>query len=517
MEISNRDIDYLVVGSGIAGLVFAALMSKSGKHVVVLEAHEFAGGYGHTFQLGKSAKFNAQLHYVWNCGKGETVHNILTKLGLATKVTFEKMNPDGFDHMVIPGYSMKIPSGSKELVNRLCSLFPEDRDSIQKFVTTVNAVAAGLDVLASKPTFAKIARDGVSAIRALSYLNATLQDVFDKHRLPLEVQSLLASQWPDFLLPPKALSFCAWVMLFTGYQRGAYYPTRHFEFVIDSLVESIQENGSKVLTQHEVTEFLNRGRVVQGVRVKDLQTDRIFEIRGSNVVCNMDPQKAARMIGIDKFKKSIRRRLSYDYSPSNFMIYCAVEGLDLAEFGFGKWNTFHSGHSDINESFKAMYQDHDYSNPSFAITTPGFMTDDTSDRPRGQQIIELLTVADYQYFRALRKRDKAAYRAKKKEIMNSIFDVMEAHYIPSFREHIVFKVGGTPTTNEKFCLSPSGNSYGSNMTPGNIGIGRLKAQSSLRGLYFCNSSSGFAGFSGTFWTGATLYATLTGDREFMRL
>ena len=99
MNEADNNLDYLVVGSGIAGLVFAALMAHAGKKVVVLEAHEHAGGYGHTFQMGRSAKFNAQLHYVWNCGEGQTVHNVLKKLQLEKKVTFEAMDPDGFDHI----------------------------------------------------------------------------------------------------------------------------------------------------------------------------------------------------------------------------------------------------------------------------------------------------------------------------------------------------------------------------------------------------------------------------------
>ena len=61
------ETDYLIVGSGLSALVFAALMANSGKKVQLLEAHEFAGGYGHTFAMGKNHKFNAQLHYVWNC------------------------------------------------------------------------------------------------------------------------------------------------------------------------------------------------------------------------------------------------------------------------------------------------------------------------------------------------------------------------------------------------------------------------------------------------------------------
>ncbi len=100
---TNDKIDYLIVGSGLSGLVFAALAAKRGARVKVLEAHEHAGGFGHTFSLGRSARFNAQLHYVWNCGEGETVNLVLRELGLDKQVTFEKLDPDGFDRMVIPG------------------------------------------------------------------------------------------------------------------------------------------------------------------------------------------------------------------------------------------------------------------------------------------------------------------------------------------------------------------------------------------------------------------------------
>ena len=33
--------DYLIIGSGLSALVFAALMAKAGKKVQIIEAHEF--------------------------------------------------------------------------------------------------------------------------------------------------------------------------------------------------------------------------------------------------------------------------------------------------------------------------------------------------------------------------------------------------------------------------------------------------------------------------------------------
>lgn len=503
--------DYLIVGSGLAGLVFGALMAKSGRQVRVLEAHELPGGFGHTFTMGKAHKFNAQLHYVWNCGEGQTVNRVLKQLDLDQDITFERYDPDGFDHMKMPGYSLEIPSDSNELIKRLSALFPQDADKFQGFIGAVQKTSAGLDSLSSVMSPFKLLKNAGDIACTLKYLKCTLQDVFDKFSLPQEAQTLLALQWPDFLLPPKQLSFYAWVMLFTGYQRGAFFPTNHFESVIDSLVGVIESNGGEVLYNHEVTAFIQQGSQVKGVHYRNLSSHTEGEYLADNVVCNMDPRKAAEMIGMKHFSRGMRKKLNYEYSPSNYMVYCTVKGIDLRDYGFGKWNVFHSSHRDLNEAFSDMYERHHYSKLSFAITTPSLMTDDCSDRPEGQQVMEFLTVANYEYFKQLKETDERAYKKKKKEIFEAIIDTVEAHYIPNFRKHIAFKVTGSPTTNERFCWCPEGNSYGSNMTPDNIGIGRLNYKTSLDNFYFCNASSGYAGFAGTFWTGANLYQKLTGE------
>jgi len=51
-----------------------------------------------------------------------------------------------------------------------------------------------------------------------------------------------------------------------------------------------------------------------------------------------------------------------------------------------------------------------------------------------------------------------------------------------------------------------------NMIPENIGFGRLDHRSSLKQFYFCNASSGYAGFAGTIWTGCKLYEEITQDQ-----
>ena len=504
--------DYLILGSGLAGLSFGALMAKAGKKVTVLEAHEYPGGYGHSFSEGGRYKFNAQLHYVWNCAKGRNVYNFLQKLNLHEEVMFEQYDPTGFDHMRMPEYALDIPGDLNVLLERLEAMFPGYAHNFKRFLRTVEQTADELDKLPTPfNTWSFLANLG-NNFHVLKYRNTTLQEVFDYYRLPLEAQTLLALQWPDFMLPPRELSFFAWTVLFIGYCRGAFYPTKHFEHVVNSLVNTIQAYGGEIIYNRKVTGFIRNAKAIEGVHAEDLkQSGQFDDYFGNTIICNIDPKRAAEMIGFEHFSSQVQKKLLYDYSPSNFMAYCVVKDLDLRDFGFGRWNLFHTEQRDLNKAFDAMYLHGDYSKPSFVITTPSLLTDDRSDCPEGCQIVELLTVANYQRFHDLKIRDAKDYRDKKTEIFNALADTIEKHYIPQFREHLVFQMLGSPTTNEHFCGSPGGNSYGSNLTPKNLGLNRLDHRTSLDNFYFCNASSGYPGFTGSISTGCRLYEHLTGD------
>ncbi len=509
--------DYLVLGSGLSALSFAALMAKAGRKVVVLEAHEFPGGYGHTFiekNKQHEYRFNAQFHYVWDCGEGELVDRVLNKLELNERVPFITLNEDGFDHMRIPGYALDIPADYDLLEKRLLELFPAHRSQIARFLDKIQHLAelvrrlAPLDKANPVRTLARNFR----CAELLKYNGKTLQQVFDQFDLPAPAQGLLASQWPDFLLPPRDLSFLCWLVLFDGYMRGPFYPKHHFESVIDALVSVIEDNGGEVLYNRTVESFIREGRRVSGVLASDTgDPANQCAYEGKTVVCNFDPKLAAQMLGFEHFSSSMQRKLSYDYSYSNFIVYGAVKDIDLADYGFGNWNIFHSEQVSINNVIDDMYLRDDYSNLAFAMGSPSMMSDDPTGCPEGQQLFELLTIANYSHFKQLKLRNNKDYTHKKREIYDAMIRVIERDYVPDFSKHVCLKLLGSPTTNESYVWAPEGNSYGANMTPKNMGLFKLGFKTGLKNLYFCNASSGFAGFAKAFQNGAQLYELLSGD------
>lgn len=65
-------LDAVVIGSGIGGLSAAALLSKAGKRVLVLEQHDQAGGCTHTFEnkgfefdVGKMPKYTNKYQHTY--------------------------------------------------------------------------------------------------------------------------------------------------------------------------------------------------------------------------------------------------------------------------------------------------------------------------------------------------------------------------------------------------------------------------------------------------------------------
>lgn len=106
--------------------------------------------------------------------------------------------------------------------------------------------------------------------------------------------------------------------------------------------------------------------------------------------------------------------------------------------------------------------------------------------------------------------DAKAYREQKQRIFDAMLNVIERDYVPDLRQHLTVHLTGSPTTSERFCRAPAGNSYGSAMTPRQVARDRLDHRTGVPGLWFCNASSGFAGFAGTFWTGARLFERLSG-------
>lgn len=506
----GHQYDYVVIGTGMSALTFAALMANSGKRVCMLEAHDSPGGMAHTFKMG-GYHFCAQVHYIWGCAPGCRIFEFLRKIGLEKDIEFNLLSADGYDRMVMPdGKAVFIPNGFDRLADNIESAYPGQGAKVKKFTSILERLREEMRLVPDrKIKWWEFITKSYKVPTLLRYLNKTLQQVFDECGLSEEAQAVLIANAGDMMAPPDELSILVYCSLFSGYNSGAYYPKRHFKYYIGRLAEFITAcKGCHIYYESPVVNFGVMGDRVTSVTTAD---GKIF--KAERFICNMDPQKASSMIGRSHFSRSQQNRLDYKYSPSGMMIYLGLKGIDPRKFGFGRFNTWHLEQWDMNQMWRDQASG-DFSRPWVFISTPSINGEDQSTVPKGGHIMEIATYMEYAHLKELKDKDYAAYSREKMRIADRLIELVEKKYIPGLKKHIAVKVVGTPSTHEDFCRAPFGNAYGSSHIPSQIGPRRLKAGTPFRNLWWCNASSGFAGIHGTTSTGMDLYMHLSGDRFF---
>ncbi len=499
---SSSSYDYVIVGSGMTSLTVGALLANAGRRVLILEAHDAPGGYAHSFTMG-AYRFCAQVHYIFHCGEGEVIHRLLDRLGIVDEVTFRRLDPEGFEHVVIAGERFRIPSGLAKSRDRLIQRFPNAERPLRRYFRALIGMREETARVPDTLGLRQILTAPIQFPRLLRYRTWTLQRFYDHVAMPRKLQAILAGQCGDYLLPPEQVSFLLHAALVANYDSGAYYPDKHFGHFVDALVASIRKHpGCDVLLEHEVTKI-----EVAGDCVTRVTTSNGASFRAARYVSNVDPALTMKLAGRAPFDRRSRRKLDYEYSGSTFTLYLGLKDFDLREHGFGSYNVWHYPHDDINRIYRDQLQRDDLSDPWLFLATPTLHSPAPGLAPPGHHVLEVATSSRYQHFADLRRRGETHYRREKNRVRERIIDVLEERYLPGLRKHIVMRVAGTPLTNEHFCRAPEGNAYGSALTPENVWP-RVGFETPIRNLYMANATAGYPSVAGTVSTGTRLFEQL---------
>jgi all-trans-retinol 13,14-reductase len=501
---AGAEYDYLFVGTGNSALTCATLLADAGYKVCMLEAHDRAGGYLHSFKIGHY-EFCAQVHYIWGCGKGGRVYEFLKRIGLDEEIEFDLFDPQGYDHMIMPdGKRVKIPYGWKKLQSNIEQAYPQTT-GLDAFFKIIKAIRKETDALPKTIHWWDYLLKGAFFPTLLRYRHASVQDIFDACGVSLEAQTILTAQAGDFLLPPNKLSVIFYTSLLGGYGTGAYAPTRHFSYYVNRLTKFLTDQGSDLYFEEQVTGITTHDGKISGVSTA---TGKVFTAK--NYICGMDPQAAAQLIGWQYFPGRYKTRLTYEYSDNGVMVYLGLKpGFEPAQYGLGNHNTWHCFDWDMNKMWEAG-KNFDVEKAWLFISTP---TMHSNNAPQAGHIVEIGTYMPYMPFKQAAGKSYDDYQVLKMRMANKMIDLVAQHHIPDLNDHISVKVVGSPTTSEDFCCAPFGNAYGSALLAKDT-TSRLSAKTPFSNLHWCNASSGSPSIYGTVSTGINLYMDLTGDEFY---
>ncbi|KAB7834289.1 phytoene desaturase family protein [Streptomyces mobaraensis] len=507
-HLPGEQWDAVVVGSGFGGLVCAGYLAACGRRVLVLEQHDVAGGNAHAFRRRRAYEFDVGLHYVGDCGPGGILPAILSGLGLADRVAFRSLDPDGFDELALPGLDVRVPAGWDRYRDRLKRALPGDAEGIDAF-------AAICEAIGKEKHEALLADMDLDDPRMLKLMpltgrwgRRTLHDLFEHCGLSARARAVLAAQSANYGSPPSATTVFTHVSVLDHYLRGAYYPVGGAQGLVAALVEALEARGGELRTRSRVERILVERGTARGVRLADGT-----EIEAPLVVSNADyPRTILELTGAEHFPPALVKRTRG--ATMRLPVAVLYAGLDRDFSDRPNANVWWHRGWDVEAAYREVAEGCPSGELPFAFLSFASLKDPESPHvcPPGHTNLQVMAPLALRYGGPEQggyRRDPA-YAAEKERVTELLLTAAERALGP-IRDSVVHLETATALTHQRYISSTGGTPYGL-ATWGPFGM-RPEARTSVKGLYVVGQSSRYgSGIVGVAISGILCAARVTGRR-----
>jgi prolycopene isomerase len=137
--------DVVIIGAGVSGLTSAALFSRAGMSVAVLEMDARPGGYLAGFRR-KDYRFDSAIHWLNQCGEKGFVHRIFSSIGNDFPKAQEQVNIRRF---ITEELDFMMTNTPDDFRDDLIKAFPHEKKGLMKFFKTAKKLAGAFDDFAT--------------------------------------------------------------------------------------------------------------------------------------------------------------------------------------------------------------------------------------------------------------------------------------------------------------------------------------------------------------------------------
>lgn len=268
LKIPNN-IDVIILGSGISGLVCGALLSKCGKKVLVLEQHYIAGGNLHTFEDNK-IEHDTGLHYIGLSNTFKSIIELLTdniswyQLGTKNNLVYDKI--------IFGEDEYNFRAGKNNIINDLSNLFPNEKDNLVKYFDLVEKVANNnyfkYKVISNKYLYHILMKViTYFDVDYVKYLTESTFDVISSIIKNKKLVNILCGQCGDYAIKPSESNFFIHANIVNHYINGGYYPNGGSSVITKQLIRTINRNNGTVLVGKKVSKILVKNNIAYGIKM----------------------------------------------------------------------------------------------------------------------------------------------------------------------------------------------------------------------------------------------------------
>ncbi|MGW6983067.1 phytoene desaturase family protein [Streptomyces sp. NPDC054932] len=505
--------DVVVIGSGIGGLVTAALLAEhGGLRVLVLERHYSAGGFTHTFRR-PGFEWDVGVHYIGDVNREGSAFRALFDHLTRGELEWADMG-DGYDTLVFGDDRYALPRGREALRRMLISRFPAEEAGIHRYFRRV----AGANRWTALFFAEKVLPSPVPHVfgSALRYpflrhaRNSTAKVVSECVGDP-RLRGVLTAQWGDYGLPPAESSFGIHAMVVNHFFGGGAYPVGGSSRIAETIIPMIERRGGAVLTCAAVESVLvDDGPRVTGVRMADgreFHARRVVSDAGvARTFDELLPQHA--LTG----HRAPWKAPAVAPSTAHVSLYLGIRGT-AAELDLPKSNLWVHGGYDHDANFAQLQEDAADPFPAVFISFPSAKDPSFERRHPGVSTVEAVTFVPYAWFRpweSSRWRKRGAdYDGFKAHLSERLLQTVHRE-IPAIRGRIIHAELSTPLSTRHFTGHAHGEIYGLAHSPARFDARWLRPRTPVEGLFLSGADVAVCGVAGALAGGVLSASAMLG-------
>ena len=131
----------VIIGSGLGGLSTGVALAKNGYRVTILEQAAQIGGCLQCFYRD-GVKFETGMHFVGSLDDHQVLSNYLNYLGIKDKISFSRLDSNGYDVVSLQGERFAFPNGRDAFLDVFTQRFPSQKENLQRYCELVEQVAS---------------------------------------------------------------------------------------------------------------------------------------------------------------------------------------------------------------------------------------------------------------------------------------------------------------------------------------------------------------------------------------
>ncbi|TDE10293.1 phytoene desaturase family protein [Dyadobacter psychrotolerans] len=310
-KLTEKEYDFVIIGSGLGGLACAYILASEGHSVVVLEKNHQIGGHLQVYSRDKTI-FDTGVHYVGSLNEGENLYQFFKYFGILDNLKLKRMDDERFDVIRFQdGMEYDYAQGYDAFEKKLISYFPEEEQAIKTYCVKIKEVCSKFPLYNLR-----IGGDSYQMDEQLLTLNAYdyIASITSNERL----QNVLGGSNLLYAGVKEMTPFYVHALIMNSYLSGAYKFIDGGSQIAIQMSRGIRIFGGAIYKHKKVisANYDENGSIVSIA----LENGEI--VRGKQFISNVHPAVTIDIFGEDRFMNVYRNRIkNLPNSISTFLVH----------------------------------------------------------------------------------------------------------------------------------------------------------------------------------------------------